>query len=86
MSLSLPIPSFEHDCSRCRFLGTVAAPNRGSEAIADLYVCEDVGQPQGPSIIARYGNDGPEYTSVPRRFISATSDPSLLAAAAILGG
>ena len=45
-------PRFTHDCDRCTFLG--------QDGKHDLYYC-----PQGsfPTVIARYGNDGPDYTS-----------------------
>ena len=42
-----------HDCSRCRSLGTFHE--------YDLYACEQfIG---GFTVIARYGNEGCEYTS-----------------------
>ena len=43
---------FEHDCDNCVFLGNALG--------ADLYVC--VGS-MITSVIARYGNDGPDYIS-----------------------
>lgn len=46
-------PVFEHDCDQCLFIGHY----RGH----DLYRC-----PQGGTvvtIVARYGNEGPDYTS-----------------------
>jgi hypothetical protein len=42
-------PVFKHDCHRCRFLG-----HRNSH---DLYACGS------DSVVARYGNDGPDYVS-----------------------
>lgn len=81
--MSLLTPRYEHDCERCRFLGTVAAPNRGADGVADLYVCVDVGQTMGPSVVVRYSDDGPDYSSIPRQFITATGDKLLLAAAAL---
>ena len=45
-------PQFTHDCERCTFLTT--------ENEHDLYFC---GQRGYPTVIARYGNDGPEYKS-----------------------
>lgn len=45
-------PEFTHDCDRCEFYGHFLG--------MDIYVC-----PGGGSIIARYGNDGPEYNSMP---------------------
>lgn len=43
-------PKFTHDCDACTFLGTYDG--------IDLYFC-----PGEPTIIARYGDDGPEYSS-----------------------
>ena len=46
-------PRFQHDCTICTFLGQYNE--------FDLYFC-----PQGgriPTVIARYGDDGPEYQS-----------------------
>lgn len=40
-----------HDCDRCRFLG--------HEKEHDLYLCPGV----NPTVIARYGSDGPNYLS-----------------------
>lgn len=43
---------FEHDCDNCVFLGNALE--------ADLYVC--VGS-MNTTVIARYGDDGPDYIS-----------------------
>ncbi len=43
---------FEHDCERCAFLGQFKE--------YDLYFCPQNGI---PTIVARWGNGGPEYTS-----------------------
>lgn len=52
------MPKFTHDCSKCQFLGT--------EHDHDLYICATRMIPGlGPSIIARFENDGPDYTSMP---------------------
>jgi len=46
-------PTFEHDCSHCRFIAHIDGH--------DAYVCKtDLN-----SIVLRYGNDGPEYSSLP---------------------
>jgi hypothetical protein len=47
-------PRYPHDCTSCRYLGHVLA--------FDLYVC-----PQGglPTVVARYGAEGPAYASGP---------------------
>lgn len=51
-------PKFVHDCDKCRFIATIGG--------LDIYICGE-GKPAGPSIIARYGDDGPQYTSMPIR-------------------
>lgn len=45
------LPRFKHDCTKCRYLGTTF-----SDGAHDWYVC-------GTSVVARYGDDGPEYWS-----------------------
>jgi hypothetical protein len=52
---------YTHDCDDCHYLGTCWSEGRWY----DLYVC-------GFSFVARYGNDGPEYSSV-----RSAIDPSL---------
>lgn len=47
---TLKTPLFTHDCNNCEFLGTFENH--------DLYFC-DIEQ----TVIARYGNDGPDYMS-----------------------
>ena len=53
-------PRFQHDCTACTYLG--------QHDEFDLYFC-----PQGsfPTVIARYGDDGPEYQSglIPRSIL-----------------
>ncbi len=52
-----PQPRFTHDCTGCHFLGH----HRAEEMDFDLYYC---GQGGGlPTVVARFGNDGPEYLS-----------------------
>ena len=46
-------PRFKHDCDRCVFLGEHRAH--------DLYFCEACAG--GPTVIARYGSEGKQYTS-----------------------
>lgn len=49
-------PKFKHDCDTCRFLGHHYG--------YDVYVCEgQLSASLGPSIIARYGDEGLEYAS-----------------------
>lgn len=72
-------PQFEHDCYKCVFLGRYTAKgddgfDRASKEY-DLYVCDTSTL---PTVIARYGNDGPEYLSgIP----GVPSSPPLMEAA-----
>lgn len=54
---------YTHDCTICRFLGTVQ--DAGNHPV-DLYRCAGVHQ---DSVIARYGSDGPDYSSMPVLFM-----------------
>lgn len=51
-------PRYEHNCSSCLYLGV--------EGEYDLYFCLG-----SKSVVARYGNAGPEYTSDQARFVHA---------------
>ncbi len=51
--VALETPLYQHDCAACTFLGTYRAH--------DLYFCSK--QPTGPTVLARYGHDGREYSS-----------------------
>ena len=46
-------PVFQHDCDLCKFLGH----HNGH----DMYFC--LQGRNSPTVLARYGNDGPDYTS-----------------------
>lgn len=50
---------FEHDCERCVYVLTTHGDND-----YDWYVCPDGGS-LGSSVVARYGDDGPNYWSMP---------------------
>jgi len=57
------LPKYNHDCDRCMFLGNHEFKNDGlvPKGYHDIYAC-----PQGgsiPTIIIRFGNDGPDYFS-----------------------
>lgn len=69
-------PTHHHDCLDCTYLGTIASKwNVGT--VADLYVCGGF-NPERPSVIARYGDDGPDYSSIPTSMVaSATANPDL---------
>lgn len=49
------LPAYDHDCEKCVFLGH---HTRHREAVHDLYFCE-----KGPTVVARYGDEGPSYIS-----------------------
>jgi hypothetical protein len=67
---------FQHDCCECLFLGTTDDPRGRSY---DLYVCAKASTAQtlGPSLIARYGNEGPEYISMPWKLVAQTKPRDL---------
>ncbi len=77
-------PFFDHDCDRCVFLGRVTKERPESfhhDILAlkwqlfDLYFCkQEVG---GPTVIARYGNKGPDYLS---GLVAAEHEPLLVVA------
>jgi len=55
-------PKYTHDCTKCRYLGSMFM----AHDVADWYVCEG----SDPSVIARYGNDGPNYWSMPKGMVT----------------
>lgn len=65
-------PVFQHDCDACEFI-TNLTTNDAVEVRAeyDVYRCN---APTGPTWIARYGNDGPDYWSMPWEILKAV-DP-----------
>ena len=81
-------PNYKHDCDACRFLGSVTGPNprlameNPPLVTLDLWFCERA--ELGGSVIARYGNDGPNYNSSPIKLLGANSHPALLWANALL--
>ena len=58
-------PVFDHDCTACEYLGRLAgfSPHEGEPQFFDVYRCP--GSVLGPSYIARFGNKGFEYWSMP---------------------
>ena len=60
-------PTWEHDCPSCKYLGSIDQ-TRGH---ADWYEC-------GESVIARFGDEGSQYWSLPKdvvfddRYVSGT--------------
>lgn len=58
-------PLYEHDCGRCRHLGTdVGHPGEPRNNGVDLYVCEG---PSGATLIRRYSSEPSNYGAVPAR-------------------
>jgi len=51
-------PQFAHDCDKCQFLGRYICERYGE---CDLYYCDQGAAVE--TVVARYGNDGPQYTS-----------------------
>ena len=59
-------PEYKHDCDKsCVFLGRFKSRRYLSDKLysCDLYLCCYVPKPPEPTVIARWGNDGPEYSS-----------------------
>lgn len=48
------MPKFVHDCEVCKYIGEVEGH--------DLYTCVT-------SIVLRFGDDGPEYNSIPEAML-----------------
>ncbi len=65
-------PQFQHDCNNCTFLGTASLDNKK----ADLYCCirGDGQEIHYTSLLARYSDDGPDYSSGPANHISIIND------------
>jgi hypothetical protein len=53
-------PRFTHDCPKCHYLGSMLLRFCDAD-IVDWYRCEEA----GGTIVARYGNKGPDYWSRP---------------------
>jgi len=50
------VPKHEHDCSTCTYIGSQV----GTHGQTDIYVCPQSGH---PTVICRWGDEGPEYMS-----------------------
>jgi len=58
------MPTYIHDCQDCKFLGTVTIHNSPVRCtVADLYYCNPSNQELSGTLIARYGDEGPNYSS-----------------------
>jgi hypothetical protein len=60
-------PLYRHDCHLCQFLGTALLDRKYHDGVAgtwpyDLYVCQEGHM---TTYLARSGDDGPEYQSMP---------------------
>lgn len=53
-------PHFQHDCEECVYIGHYDEH--------DLYRCPQMGM---PTIVARFGDDGPDYDSGPKVRLAA---------------
>jgi hypothetical protein len=52
-------PVYQHDCDKCKFLGTIKTKDNGYGEQHDVYWCSGT----LGSLLARYGNEGWEYAS-----------------------
>jgi hypothetical protein len=59
---SIKMPKFIHDCDTCQFLGRYQKH--------DLYYCPKCAE---GTVIARYGNHGPDYRSMPISMLTFTA-------------
>jgi len=69
-------PKYIHDCTNCKFLGN----GTYCEKPVDWYICEG---PERRTVIARYSDSGPDYSSVT---IGECTDISRLELAALAQG
>jgi hypothetical protein len=72
------LPTYTHDCAACQYLGATI----GNGRIVDLYAHAT---PLGmqATLIARYGNDGPEYYSTLNGHARACGHAELFVAQAL---
>lgn len=69
--------TFAHDCESCRRLATVVDGGRRF----DLYACPEEG-----GVVARFGHEGWEYSSLPLHLARTEDGPLRVAAALVDGG
>jgi hypothetical protein len=70
-------PAYQHDCDVCQFLGSY----KHDEKWYDLYYCERC---DDGTVLARYGDDGPDYLSLMLHvllYVGLKSDDPLVEAA-----
>lgn len=56
-------PKFQHDCDSCIFLGTITSEGEDY----DIWTCPSSNKNGYAIVIARFGDDGPEYASTTTR-------------------
>ena len=68
---------FYHDCDSCVYLGSKQIYYYALDKMRDydLYICQD-----GPTLLARFGNDSPDYMSRRAKHLDANY-PELMTAA-----
>lgn len=81
-----PNPMFIHDCKHCCLLGTI---NHAPIGWGDLYVCEGAAErgldtSLGRSVIFRWSDNGPDYTSIPESLSDSLKPGHVLRIAAAL--
>lgn len=70
-------PNFQHDCQTCKFIGNGVFQKKP----VDWYTCDS--REGSRTVIARNGNDGPQYASAT---IGETVTPSPVMMAALIQG
>ena len=60
-------PKWQHDCNKCKYLGSMVVTGD----TLDWYTC---GSDFQQTVIARHGDDGPDYWSMPVDIMRSGSD------------
>lgn len=60
-------PKWKHDCPKCEYLGSMVVTGN----MLDWYTC---GVDFQKTVIARHGDDGPEYWSMPVNIMRSVGD------------
>ena len=77
-AIDLYTPLYKHDCAKCVFLGRYT--NQESKIVSDLYHCGSSESDLGGSVIARWSDKGPDYSSMPISIACRSSHPELVEA------
>ena len=65
-----PKALFKHDCDKCKYLGNLFVPKMNT--MADIYMsCEHEDVPELRSVILRYSDEGPDYSSVHLQYLGS---------------